>query len=269
MKKTNKQNKIKSIGSIVLASAIILSLAGCGEPASEADSTSSSSETVASSSSDETASSSEATSETASSSETSGSEDDPEILPADVEATGIINDIMAEAKSNGFDLTDEITVNGFNYKGMAKYYTEIPDDSEYRQYVTSITADVSELNVLAYDFTAIGINDLSKVDEIAKYIADNVNWRRFVCVTPSNAAVATYKLDTPEEDGTVAYIFYLMSIKDEDVDLYTPVYDAMTNYINDHTKLEDNYESVVYTKDYVEEPWDDTEILWDQPAVVD
>ena len=176
---------------------------------------------------------------------------------------------MTEAKSNGFDLTDEITVNGFNYKGMAKYYTEIPDDSEYRQYVTSITADVSELNVLAYDFTAIGINDLSKVDEIAKYIADNVNWQRFVCVTPSNAAVATYKLDTPEEDGTVAYIFYLMSIKDEDVDLYTPVYDAMTNYINNHTKLEDSYASVVYTKDYVEEPWDDTEILLDQPEVAD
>lgn len=248
---------------------MILSLVGCGEPASESNSTSSSSETVASSSSDETVSSGEATSETASSSETSGSEDDPEILPADVEATGIINDIMTEAKSNGFDLTDEITVNGFNYKGMAKYYTEIPDDSEYRQYVTSITADVSELNVLAYDFTVIGINDLSKVDEIAKYIADNVNWQRFVCVTPSNAAVATYKLDTPEEDGTVAYIFYLMSIKDEDVDLYTPVYDAMTNYINDHTKPEDNYASVVYTKDYVEESWDDTEILLDQPEVAD
>lgn len=258
-----KTSRFKRIGSIVLASTMILSLVGCGEPESEADSTSSSSETASSSSS-------EATSETASSSdETTESEDDPEILPADVEATGIIDDIMTDAKSNGFDLTDEITVNGFNYKGMAKYYTEIPDDSEYRQYVTSITADVSELNVLAYDFTAIGINDLSKVDEIAEYIADNVNWQRFVCVTPSNAAIATYKLDTPEEDGTVAYIFYLMSIKDEDVDLYTPVYDAMTNYIKDHTKPEDDYASVVYTKDYVEEPWDDTEILWDQPAVVD
>ena len=60
-----------------------------------------------------------------------------------------------------------------------------------------------------------------------------------------------------------------MSIKDEDVDLYNPVYDAMTNYINDHTKPEDNYASVVYTKDYVEEPWDDTEILLDQPEVAD
>lgn len=116
MRKTNNKNKIKSIGSIVLASAMVLSLVGCGEPASETDSTSSSSETTASSS-DEATSSSGATSETASSSsdETSGSEDDPEILPADVEATGIINEIMTEAKSNGFDLEDEIAVNGFNY----------------------------------------------------------------------------------------------------------------------------------------------------------
>ena len=270
MRKTNNKNKIKSIGSIVLASAMVLSLVGCGEPASETDSTSSSSETTASSSS-ETASSSEETSETASSSSdgTSGSEDDPEILPADVEATGIINEIMTEAKSNGFDLVDEITVNGFNYQGMAKYYTEIPDDSEYRQYVTSITADVSELNVLAYDFTVIGINDLSKVDEIAEYIADNVNWQRFVCVTPSNAAIATYKFETPEEDGTVAYIFYLMSIKDEDVDLYTPVYNAMLNYISNNTKLESDYASVVYAKEYEEEPWDDTEILLDKPEVAE
>lgn len=259
MKKTNK---FKSIGSMVVASAIVLSLVGCGEPASEADSTSSSSETISSSS--------EVTSETVtSSSETSESEDEPEILPADAEAAGIINEIMTEAKSNGFSLNDEITVNGFNYEGMAKYYTEIPDDSEYRQYVTSITADVSELNVLAYDFTVIGINDLSKVDEIAKYIADNVNWQRFVCVTPSNAAIATYKLDTPEEDGTVAYIFYLMSIVNEDVDLYNPVYDAMTNYINNRVKPEDDFASVVYTKEFVEEPWDDTEILVDQPEATD
>lgn len=253
-----KANKFKSVGSMVVASAIVLSLVGCGEPASEADSTSSSSET--------TSSSSEVTS---SSSETSESENEPEILPADAEAAGIINEIMTEAKSNGFSLNDEITVNGFNYEGMAKYYTEIPDDSEYRQYVTSITADVSELNVLAYDFTVIGINDLSKVDEIAKYIADNVNWQRFVCVTPSNAAIATYKLDTPEEDGTVAYIFYLMSIVNKDVDLYNPVYDAMTNYINNRVKPEDDFASVVYTKEFVEEPWDDTEILVDQPETTD
>ena len=252
-----------------MAQAMILSLVGCGEPASEADSVSSNS---AQSSIDAdlidnepaTSESSSATGETA-----DDTADEPEILPADTEASEIISQILTEAKSNGFDLSDETIVNGFNYQGMAKYYTEIPDDSEYRQYITSITADVSELNVLAYDFTVIGINDLDKVDEIAEYIADNVNWRRFVCVTPSNAAVATYKLENPEEDGTVAYIFYLMSIADEDVDLYNPVYNAMTNYINNHVKPEDSFASVVYTKEYEEEPWDDTEILWDQPAIVD
>lgn len=60
-----------------------------------------------------------------------------------------------------------------------------------------------------------------------------------------------------------------MSIVNKDVDLYNPVYDAMTNYINNRVKPEDDFASVVYTKEFVEEPWDDTEILVDQPETTD
>ena len=104
MKKTNK---FKSIGSMVVASAIVLSLVGCGEPASEADSTSSSSET--------TSSSSEVTSETETS---SSSNSDSSSKSESKEKSTPVNDVIiskVSVETYGVDYGKPDTLETWNY----------------------------------------------------------------------------------------------------------------------------------------------------------
>ena len=173
-------------------------------------------------------------------------EDD--LLPVDPVAKQYMNRILENATTKGWKVELATTSNGFNYEGMAKFYTGIDPADPIMDYVTSITANMCQLQTTAYQLVFIGTNDLSQLDNIAEMVKNNIDWTKFVCVRPTNAAVTTYRMpdtDQLDQNATKGFIIFILGEKTDSLDNFTPVYEAVQEFAGGGFEILENPEIVL------------------------
>ena len=65
-----------------------------------------------------------------------------------------------------------------------------------------------------------------------------MDWHKYVCVEPSNAAVFTYEIpESDRQDSTAGFVILLMGDKG---DTFEPTYDALVEFTGENAEVLNN-----------------------------
>lgn len=158
--------------------------------------------------------------------------------PIDVVGLEYLNKVVDSATEKGLNVRYGVASNGFNYQGMAKFYSGLDEDDTVMNSVEQITAYSSELSTTAYQLVLIGVNNTDSLEDIKTAVTSNMDWHKYVCVEPSNAAVFTYEIpESDRQDSTAGFVILLMGDKG---DTFEPTYDALVDFTGENAEVLNN-----------------------------
>ena len=132
---------------------------------------------------------------------------------------------------SGWSVPMVTTVDVLAQEGMVEFYTGISKDSEIMEKVSSVTANIGQMSTSTYQLVFIGTQDTDNLSEIANTVKENIDWRKFVCVSPTHAAITTYEVPEPDQiDGTKGYVIFMMGERTEYMDTFTEIYNAVEDF---------------------------------------
>lgn len=158
--------------------------------------------------------------------------------PIDVVGLKYLNKVVDNATEKGLNVSYGAASNGFNYQGMAKFYSGLDEDDTVMDSVEQITAYSSELSTTDYQLVFIGVNNTDSLEDIKTAVTSNIDWHKYVCVEPSNAAVFTYEIpESDRQDSTAGFVILLMGDKG---DTFEPTYDALVEFTGENAEVLNN-----------------------------